>query len=83
MAIKYGFRVCGVARLTGLTCGQLDYWDRTGFIRPSLAPAAGRGSARLYSFQDVVLRVAKELRGAGVALQRLRKGFCFSGKKGD
>lgn len=53
---------------------QLDYWDRTGFIRPSLAPASGRGSARFCSFRDLVrLRVAGELRSAGVSLSALRK----------
>lgn len=74
MTVKRGFRTSEAAKLTGLTRRQLDHWDRTGFIRPSLAPAAGKGSARFYSFTDVVqLRVAKELRGTGVPLQALRK----------
>lgn len=74
MSVRYGFRTSEVARLTGLTLRQLDYWDRTGFVKPSVAPASGRGSARFYSFRDVVrLRVAKELRAAGVPLAALRK----------
>lgn len=74
MTVKRGFRTSEAAKLTGLTVRQLDHWDRTGFIRPSLAPAAGKGSARLYSFLDVVqLRVARELRDAGVSLQALRR----------
>lgn len=74
VAVKQGFRISEVAKLTELTLRQLDHWDRTGFIRPSLAPAAGRGSARFYSFRDVVqLRVAKELRDAGIPLQALRR----------
>lgn len=73
MILKRGFKTDEVARLTGLTPRQLDHWDRTGFIRPSISPARGRGSSRLYSFTDVVqLRVAKELRDAGVTLQSLR-----------
>lgn len=72
--VKQGFRVSEVVKLTGLTRRQLDHWDRTGFLRPSLAQAAGRGSARFYSFRDVVqLRVARELRDAGVPLQALRR----------
>lgn len=83
MAIKRGFRTSEVARLTGLTRRQLDHWDRTGFVRPSLAQAEGRGSARFYSFQDVVqLKVAKELRKAGVSLQALRKVVEYLQKAG-
>lgn len=74
MTVKQGFRTSEVAKLTGLSQRQLDHWDRTGFVKPSLAQAAGRGSARFYSFRDLVrLRVAKELRAAGVSLQALRK----------
>lgn len=74
MTVKRGFRTSEVAKLTGLTLRQLDYWDRTGFIKPSLAEAQGRGSGRFYSFTDVVrLKVAKELRDAGVSLQALRR----------
>lgn len=74
MSVKRGFRTSEVAKLAGLTQRQLDYWDRTGFLKPSLARAAGRGSARFYSFRDVVeLRIAKELRDAGIPLQALRR----------
>lgn len=74
MTVKLGYRTSEVAKLTGLTKRQLDHWDKTGLFSPSLAQAEGRGSARFYSFRDVVqLRVAKELRNAGVSLQSLRK----------
>ncbi|MDH7578437.1 MAG: MerR family transcriptional regulator [Bacillota bacterium] len=72
--LKRGFRTSEVSRLTGLTPRQLDHWDRTGLLKPSLAGAAGKGSTRFYSFLDVVqLRVARELRAAGVSLQALRQ----------
>lgn len=74
MTARRGFRTSEVVKLTGLTRRRLDYWDRTGFVKPSLAAADGRGSSRFYSFRDVVqLKVAKELRDAGVPLQTLRK----------
>lgn len=74
MTVKQGFRTSEVAKLTGLTLRQLDHWDRTGLFRPSLAPAGGKGSARFYSFLDVVrLMAARKLREAGVSLQTLRK----------
>jgi len=73
-----GFRISEVARLTGLTERQLDHWDRIGLFQPSLAPAQGRGSARFYSFLDLVLlRAAKKLLDAGLAVPRLRKHLAF------
>src|SRR5207247_10061023 len=61
-----------VARLTGLSPRQLDYWDRRGFVRPSLVAASGYGSARRYSFPDLVrLRVAARLRAAGFGLRQI------------
>jgi DNA-binding transcriptional MerR regulator len=72
------------ARLTGLGYARLDNWARTGFLRPSLAEADGRGSTRLYSFRDLVaLRVARELRDAGISLQGLRKVVAELRERGD
>lgn len=74
MLFKQTFRTSDVIRLTGLTKRQLDYWEGMGFLKPSIAPARGKGSVRLYSFRDVVqLRVTKELRDAGASLQLLRE----------
>ena len=78
MGVSLGYRTSEVRKLTGLTQRQLDHWDRIGLFSPSLAQAEGRGSARYYSFSDVVqLKVAKELRDAGVSLQALRKIVSF------
>lgn len=64
-----------VARnIVGITYRQLDYWDKTALIRPSVQRAKGRGSRRLYSFEDLVeLRVVAKLLGAGVSLPAVRK----------
>lgn len=60
-------------RLSGLTPRRLQYWDETGFIRPSVAARNGRGSPRLYSFQDLIqLRIAAQLRSR-LSLQALRR----------
>ena len=65
-------------RIASLTYRQLDYWDRTHLIKPSLHEATGTGSARLYSFADLVqLRVAKVLREKGLSLQKLRKCLTY------
>lgn len=67
-----------VARITGLTFRQVDYWDHTHFIKPSISEAIGRGSVRLYSFSDIVqLKVAKTLMDKGVSLQKIRKAIRY------
>jgi len=68
------FSTAQVSRLTGLSVRQLDHWDRQGFVRPSVAQARGYGSARRYSFEDLVrLRVAGRLRAAGFGLAKIRQ----------
>jgi DNA-binding transcriptional MerR regulator len=66
-----GPQVCGIV---GITYRQLDYWARTGLLRPSLADAKGSGSKRLYSYRDLLeLKVIKQLLDAGVSLQSARR----------
>jgi DNA-binding transcriptional MerR regulator len=62
--------------VSGASERQLRYWDRLGVVKPSVAPASGHGSRRLYSFLDLVqARTARELRSNGLSLQRLRKAL--------
>lgn len=68
-----GFSVSQVERLTGVNRKTLHFWDHSGFLSPSLQAAHGTGSRRLYGFRDLVaLRVAAQLRNAGISLQSLR-----------
>jgi DNA-binding transcriptional MerR regulator len=61
-------------RITGVTFRNIDYWARTRFIVPSIAEADGTGTERRYSFSDLLaLRIARELREAGVSTQSLRR----------
>ncbi len=65
-----GPTACGAA---GITYRQLDYWARTGLVEPSVRPATGSGTHRLYSFRDIlVLKVVKRLLDTGVSLQQIR-----------
>lgn len=65
-------------KITGVTYRQLDHWDRTHFIKPSVNEASGCGSVRLYSFTDLVqLKVAKALKGQGLSLQKIRKAITW------
>ena len=72
--ISDGFRGPQVCTLIGITYRQLDYWARTGLLRPSIADARGSGTQRRYSYHDVLeLKVIKQLLDAGISLQRARR----------
>lgn len=73
-----GFRAPQVCRIVGITYRQLDYWDRTGLLKPSLSEAHGSGSQRRYSFGDIVqLKVVKRLLDAGMSLKRIRSAVAI------
>jgi DNA-binding transcriptional MerR regulator len=68
-----GYRGPIACRAAGITYRQLDYWARTGLVQPTVRPAGGSGTQRLYSFRDVlVLKVVKRLLDTGVSLQQIR-----------
>jgi DNA-binding transcriptional MerR regulator len=62
------------SRIVGVSLRQLQYWDEQEFIRPSVKLAEGRGTKRLYSFNDLVcLKVVKDLAQHGFSLQMIRR----------
>ncbi len=68
-----GYRGASAAAAAGISYRQLDYWDRTGLVTPSIQTATGSGSQRLYSFRDIlVLKLVKRLLDTGVSLQQIR-----------
>jgi DNA-binding transcriptional MerR regulator len=68
-----GYRGPIAQRAAGITYRQLDYWARTGLVEPSLQPATGSGTHRLYSFRDIlVLKLVKRLLDTGVSLPQIR-----------
>lgn len=72
------FNTKTMIKITDLSMRQIDYWDRTHFIKPSVSEASGYGSIRLYSFNDLVqMRVAKTLLDKGVSLQKIRKAIIY------
>ena len=73
-----GYSAKLTADVVGITYRQLDYWARTGLIAPSLAEAAGSGSRRLYSYEDLVrLKVIKRLLDNGIKLEKVRAIFDY------
>ncbi len=68
-----GYRGPTACAAAGITYRQLDYWARTELVEPSVRPAHGSGSQRLYSFRDIlVLKVVKRLLDTGISLQQIR-----------
>ena len=73
---EHGYRVPEVTKIVGISYRQLDYWARTGLVRPSVKDAQGSGTQRLYSFQDLaVLKLIKRMLDSGVNLQQIRKAM--------
>jgi len=72
------FSSAEVSQITGISCRQLAYWDITGLLKPSVRPALGRGSRRLYSIRDLVeLKVIIRLLNSSLSLQRVRNSLQF------
>ena len=73
-----GYRGPTACAAAGITYRQLDYWARTGLVEPSVRPAKGSGSQRLYGFRDIlVLRVVKRLLDTGISLQQIRSAVAY------
>jgi DNA-binding transcriptional MerR regulator len=73
---EQGYRVPDVCKIVGISYRQLDYWARTGLVRPSVQEAQGSGTQRLYSFQDIaLLRLIKRMLDSGVGLQQIRRAM--------
>jgi DNA-binding transcriptional MerR regulator len=73
-----GYRAPQVCSLVGITYRQLDYWARTGLIRPSVQSAQGSGTQRRYAFTDIVqLKVVKRLLDAGMSLKKIRSAMAI------
>lgn len=78
-----GYRGPTACKAAGITYRQLDYWARTGLVEPSVRPATGSGTQRLYSFRDIlVLKVVKRLLDTGVSLQQIRSAVGYLRKRG-
>lgn len=60
-----------VARVIDISYRQIQYWDKTSFIKPSYRR---KSKYRLYTFTDLFqLKISKVLRQQGFSIQKLRK----------
>ena len=70
---EVGYRGPVAAGVVGITYRQLDYWARTSLVHPTVRPATGSGTSRLYGFRDILeLKIVKRLLDTGVSLQQIR-----------
>ena len=70
---EMGYRGPLACKAAGITYRQLDYWARTGLVQPTVRPATGSGTQRLYGFRDIlVLKLVKRLLDTGISLQQIR-----------
>jgi DNA-binding transcriptional MerR regulator len=78
-----GYRGPTACSAAGITYRQLDYWARTGLVEPSIRPAHGSGTQRLYGFRDIlVLKIVKRLLDAGISLQQIRQAVSYLRHRG-
>ena len=70
---EVGYHGPVAAGVVGITYRQLDYWARTSLVLPTVRPATGSGTSRLYGFRDILeLKIVKRLLDTGVSLQQIR-----------
>lgn len=76
--MEIGFTARQVVKLTGVPYSTLNLWAKNELVEPSVSPAKGTGTERVYSFSDLVaLKVAFELRKSGVTTSSLKKVIEF------
>jgi len=80
---EVGYRGPTACTAAGITYRQLDYWARTGLVEPSVRPASGSGSQRLYGFRDILaLKIVKRLLDTGISLQQIRTAVAYLREQG-
>jgi DNA-binding transcriptional MerR regulator len=78
LVTEEGFSAPQACKLAGITYRQIDYWDRSKLLSPTLRPAGGSGRPRRYSYRDLVaLKVIRRLLDAGIALGQIRQAVAF------
>jgi DNA-binding transcriptional MerR regulator len=65
-----GLDTAAVAQRVGVSVRQLGHWDRLGIVSPSIAPACGSGTRRMYAEDDLVfVLLVKAIRSLGGTLE--------------
>src|ERR1700693_1567336 len=65
-----------VARMTGFSVRQLDYWALQGLIVPGIQQSHGPGTRKLYSLDDLVqLQFIRQLKHYGWSTQKIKQAI--------
>lgn len=68
------FTAADIRKIYQLSQKQLHDFDRSGIVQPSIRVAQGKGSHRLYSFEDLLaFRFIKQLLKAGWTIRNIKK----------
>ncbi len=71
--MEHGLDTNTVSRRTGISSRRLGHWDRLGIVSPSISPARGSGSRRVYSEDDIAyVLLVNEMRRFGCTLDLAR-----------
>lgn len=70
------YTTADLCRMTSIDPQNLNYWDRTKLLQPSIRQAEGRGSRRLYSINDLLqLHFILHLKKHKYSTQKIRKAL--------
>ncbi len=70
------FSTAEVARATGFSLKQLDYWAQRGILVPSIQQSNGPGTRKRYSVDDLVqLQLIRQLKHFGWSMQKIGKAI--------
>lgn len=72
------FNTKQVCQILEITARRVRYWDSEGLLKPSVRLATGRGSQRMYCYQDLLaLHTIMSFRADGVSLQKIRRSVQY------
>lgn len=76
MAVPQAWSSKEVCDILGISYRQLDLWIRSKLLTPSISQGHGSGSARRFSFEDLVrLALIRQLLAAGMSLRHIKIGM--------
>jgi len=79
---KLAFNSQFVSSLTDASINQLNNWDKNNLVKPSIVKSEGKGSTRLYSFEDIVeIRTILYLRETKVPMQKIKTAIEYLKKE--
>ncbi|OGI02918.1 MAG: hypothetical protein A2Y25_09905 [Candidatus Melainabacteria bacterium GWF2_37_15] len=79
---KIAFNTKFVSSLTGASVSQLNSWDKSGLVKPSIVQSEGRGSIRLYSFEDIIeVKTIIYLRQTKVSMKKIKTAIEYLKKE--